>query len=117
MATFSRAMKVNNPKDYARVFRDCKRISGGGLTILSAKNTVGYPRLGMAIAKKHLKLAVHRNRLKRIIRESFRRKKAAFADVDIIVLTRADITKCESSQIWEALDKHWITVVRQWEKS
>lgn len=109
-------MKINDSRDYARVFRDCKRISGDGLTVLSAKNTVGHPRLGLAVAKKHLKLAVHRNQLKRIIRESFRQKQLAFSDLDIIVLSRADINERESSQIRAALEKHWIKLVRQWEK-
>ena len=117
MASFSRAMKINSPRDYSRVFRKCLRTGGSGLTVLTAKNTVGHPRLGLAVAKKHLKLAIHRNKLKRIIRESFRQNQATFTNVDIIVLSRPDVGKYESTQIRAALEKHWITVVRQWEKS
>ena len=54
MATFSRAMRMNNPSDYTRVFRQAKRSGGGGLTILTVENTVGHPRLGLAIAKKQI---------------------------------------------------------------
>ena len=117
MASFSRAMKINSPRDYSRVFRKCQQTGGGGLTVLTAKNKVGHPRLGLAVAKKHLKLAIHRNQLKRIIRESFRQNQVAFADVDIIVLSRSGVEKYDSTQIWTALEKHWKTVVRQWEKS
>ena len=37
MAKFSRAMRMNNPRDYARVFRQAKRVSKGGLTYLSGQ--------------------------------------------------------------------------------
>jgi ribonuclease P protein component len=78
---------------------------------------VGYPRLGLAIAKKHLKLASHRNRLKRIVRESFRHKQSDFAGVDIVVLSRPDVVKKDPIQIRSALERHWLTVAAQWQKS
>ena len=117
MAKFSRAMRMNNPRDFSRVFRQAKRTGGGGLTILTVENSVGHPRLGLAIAKKHLKLASERNRLKRIIRTSFRQHQPAFANIDIVVLSRLDVNKRNSTQIWEALERQWETVVAQWKKS
>ncbi|RKZ87291.1 MAG: ribonuclease P protein component [Gammaproteobacteria bacterium] len=110
-------MRMNNPRDFSRVFRQAKRTSGGGLTILTVENSVEHPRLGLAIAKKHLKLASHRNRLKRIIRASFRQHQSAFANIDIVVLSRLDVNKRNSTQIWEALERQWETVVAQWKKS
>lgn len=117
MATFSRAMRMNNPRDFSRVFRQGQRTGGGGLTILTVENTVGHPRLGLAIAKKHLKFASQRNRLKRIIRESFRQNQSVFSNIDIVVLSRPDITRRDDTQIWAALERHWATVVTQWQKS
>ncbi|MFW5451491.1 MAG: ribonuclease P protein component [Methylophagaceae bacterium] len=116
MARFSRAMRMNNPRDFTRVFRQAKHTGGTGLTVLTVDNSVGCPRLGLAIAKKHLKLASRRNRLKRIIRESFRQHQSTFANIDIVVLTRADIAKRNSAQIWAALEQHWLTVATQWQK-
>ena len=117
MATFSRAMRMNNPRDFARVFRQAKRSSHGGLTILTIENSVGHPRLGLAIAKKHLKLATRRNRLKRVIRSSFRQQQSLFSAVDIVVLTRSDIGQYDMKQIWVTLERHWQTVAAQWQKS
>jgi len=108
---------MNNPRDFSRVFRQAKRTSGGGLTILTIENSVGHPRLGLAIAKKHLKLASQRNRLKRIIRTSFRQHQSTFANLDIVVLSRLDVKKRNSTQIWEALERQWEAVVAQWKKS
>ena len=108
---------MNRPGDFSRVFRQGKRIGGGGLTVLTVENSVGQPRLGLAIAKKHLKLASRRNRIKRIIRESFRQHQSEFSNIDIVVLSRPGIDERDSSQIWAALERHWLTVVAQWQKS
>ena len=117
MAKFSRGMRMNNPRDYSRVFRQAKRSSSGGLTVLSVENSVGHPRLGLAIAKKHLKLASQRNKLKRVIRTSFRQHQSVFANIDIVVLSRADVSRRDMAQIWVALERHWQTVVAQWQES
>jgi ribonuclease P protein component len=108
---------MNRPGDFSRVFRQGQRTGGGGLTILTVENTVGYPRLGLAIAKKHLKLASQRNRLKRIIRESFRHHQSDFSNIDIVVLSRADVSRRDDSQLWATLERHWLAVVAQWQKS
>jgi len=116
LASFDRAMRMNNPRDFSRVFRQAKRTGGSGLTILTIENSAGTPRLGLAIAKKHLKHATRRNRLKRIIRESFRHHQSDFANIDIVVLTRHDVIKRDSAELWQALERHWKTVVAQWQK-
>ena len=115
--SFSRDMRMNNPRDFSRVFRKAKRVGGSGLTILTVENTEGTPRLGLAIAKKHLKLAHRRNRVKRIIRESFRLHVSGLPELDIVVLTRADIVKRDPAELRQALERHWLTVVTLWQKT
>ena len=46
-------------------------------------------RLGMMIAKRHCRLAVRRNRIKRQIREYFRLHQSTLPNVDIVFLLRA----------------------------
>ena len=55
---------MNRPGDFTRVFRQGKRCGGGGLTLIALPSSAGHPRLGLAIAKKHIKLASQRNRMK-----------------------------------------------------
>lgn len=107
MAKFGRDKRLNIAADYAHVFKQGKYLAGGGVTVLSVANSLGTPRLGLAVAKKHLKKATQRNRLKRIIRTSFAAYQAQLGGVDIVVLSRADVTKRESKQIWQALAEHW----------
>ncbi len=110
MATFRRAMRMNSPREFSRVFRLGQRTGGGGLTVITVENAVGYPRLGLAVAKKHLRLASQRNRLKRMIRESFRCNQSKLNGIDIVVLSRADVARREMTQIRSALERHWSTL-------
>ncbi|MCU7968434.1 MAG: ribonuclease P protein component [gamma proteobacterium symbiont of Bathyaustriella thionipta] len=69
---FSRTQRLLLPSDYKYVFNQSIRSSDKLLTILAKKNfTLSKPRLGLAVAKKSVKTAVHRNRIKRLCRGFF----------------------------------------------
>lgn len=57
------------------------------MTLLVRTNALNHPRLGLVIAKRHAKHAVTRNKLKRLIRETFRLQQQDLPAVDILVLT------------------------------
>jgi ribonuclease P protein component len=61
----------------------------------------------MAISRKAAGSAVQRNRLKRIIRESFRAHRVDLPPVDLVVMSRPEAAMAENSQLWQSLDKHW----------
>ena len=76
-----------------------------------ARNT-GQPRarLGMAISRQVDRRAVARNRLKRIIRESFRRHYLAVnagLAVDVVVLPRRGASSICNKRLFEQLSRHW----------
>lgn len=54
--------------------------------ILYASNALGYSRLGLVVAKKNVPSAVRRNRVKRVLREFFRRNKSLFGSNDVLLL-------------------------------
>ena len=59
------------------------------------------------MAKKHLRRAVQRNRIKRLVRESFRRHRSELAGLDIVVLVRPGIAEADNTTLLAALDHHW----------
>ena len=73
------------------MFKECEfRIGNSALLFLAKPNHQGFNRLGMVVSKKSVPLAVHRNRIKRQIRESFRKTLTDNpVSLDIVVLTRA----------------------------
>lgn len=58
--------------------------------------------------------AVERNRIKRLIRESFRQ---TFAEekvgLDIVVVAQAALAKKPNKEIFKILEKHWTRVIVQ----
>jgi ribonuclease P protein component len=64
--------RLVNKADFDRVFADNQRARTDYVMVMARPNQVGYPRLGMVIAKRLLARAVDRNRVKRCVRESFR---------------------------------------------
>lgn len=107
MARFPKRARLLKPAEFSRVFKDPIRSSDRLFTILAVTNTEqALPRLGLAISKKHAKRALDRNRIKRLVRESFRHQQQLPA-ADFVVMAR-DATRLASSQeIFDSLSQHW----------
>ena len=75
--------------------------------MLARRNDGKLARLGLAIAKKHLRLATARNRIKRQARESFRANLTLVAGLDIIVLAKPMTGKYPNYELRKSLERHW----------
>jgi len=90
--TFPRHIRLLSSREFQAVFRDkSSRSSDQRWTLLARPNTLENARLGMAISKRVLKNAVDRNRIKRIVRESFRCHQQELGGLDIIVMCRNEV--------------------------
>ena len=67
--------------------------------------------MGLAIAKKGVKKAVQRNRIKRIVRESFRLQKAGLAKYDLVVLCRNKAASASKKQLAVSIQTHWMKLI------
>jgi len=81
--SFQKNHRLLDSKNFKTVFDGVEyKQSGGFFTFLSRRNQLSSSRLGIVIAKKHIPLAVNRNKIKRAIRESFRHHRAgAYNDI------------------------------------
>lgn len=71
--------------EFDRVFVENQRAKTDYVVVMARPNQVGYPRLGMVIAKRLLARAVDRNRVKRCVRESFRQVLPELPSCDFVV--------------------------------
>jgi len=92
---------------YGRVFKGARRSKDKYFTVLYRTNETGQGRLGLAVSKKNCRLAVGRNRLKRIIRESFRSHRNELKGIDIVVLNQPNTHTAENKTLFDSLEKHW----------
>jgi len=113
---FPKALRLLTPADFKQVFDAADlRVSNKEVLILARANLLDRPRLGLVIAKKHIRLATQRNRIKRVIRESFRAQQAALSDlysVDTVVLARSGLDRLDNhalhshfQQLWQQLQR------------
>ncbi|HFC93245.1 MAG TPA: ribonuclease P protein component [Leucothrix mucor] len=105
--TFRRELRLLTAEQYSHVFADARRFGNQSFTLLVRLNDQGHPRLGLAIAKKSAKRSVDRNRIKRLLRESFRNRQHQLPSIDIIALCRPSATKLTNEQILQQLEKQW----------
>lgn len=117
VACLPKQAKLLKATDYSRVFDNPIRSSDRYFTVLARPNELHHSRLGLAFTKKRVKLAVARNRLKRISRESFRLLMLANSTpanmnngcyLDFIVLAGAQCAKATNQQLFKSLESHWL---------
>jgi ribonuclease P protein component len=111
--SFSRELRLLTPDDFQPVFKNAVPAVSPHLTLLARKNNLDHPRIGMAIPKKHIKLAVGRNRIRRIVREQFRLKQHQLPAIDIVVIAKAGIADLSNQEINKVLDKLWRKLVQR----
>ncbi len=83
------------------------RVSGHFFLLLAKSNQENHPRLGIIVAKKAYRKATQRNRVKRIIRESFRLKQIALPTIDVVVLAHKGKTLPENAVLFQDLEHLW----------
>lgn len=104
---FSRELRLLTPSHFSYVFEDATPAVSPTFTILARTSQSDKPRLGITIAKKRVKRAHERNRLKRLIRESFRHKAKNLPSVDIIVIGKSGADQLSNQEVFNTLEKLW----------
>jgi ribonuclease P protein component len=91
----------------AKCARDTPRIGQSDAGLSTRSLAVGA-RLGISVPKRIASLAVERNRLRRIVRESFRRVRDRLPPGDYVLLALREATGGSSSALRGALDALWL---------
>ena len=110
---FSREKRLLTPRHFKAVFDSpTGKVPGKNLLILARENGLDHPRLGLVIGKKSVKLAVQRNRLKRLMRDSFRLHQQLLAGLDIVIVARKGLGEIENPELHQHFGKLWKRLAR-----
>lgn len=111
--SFPKSSRLLRPADYSGVFNNVQvRVPHRHFLILAAPNTLGQARLGLIFSKRNLKHAVQRNRVKRLVRESFRHRND-LGSLDIVVLGRQNLATQDNQALHHALGTLWQKLARK----
>lgn len=83
--------------------------------VVALKNGGGPGRLGVTVSRRTAKQAVNRNRIKRIVRESFRKKQEDLLGLDLVAVAKAASSNSENAVLFNSLARHWQDVIRKTE--
>jgi len=105
---------LTKPWQYQRVYKHGKRSWGKGITLICLDNDYGQDRLGLSIGGQ--KLAVKRNRIKRLLKEFYRHHRdlpslvanqaEASVGVDLVIATNLKFQPRGLADIQTILGRH-----------
>ena len=107
MPAFPPTARLSTPGHYQRVFDGpAYKVSSRAFLLLAQAAEAESSRLGVIVAKKHIRRASHRNRIKRLVREHFRLTDLS-VHLDLVVLARAAADQMDNARVREDLTALW----------
>jgi ribonuclease P protein component len=99
--------------DFDAAYARGRRTASDFFVVVARANTADGPRLGLAVATKAVGNSVQRNRIRRLIRESFRLRQRELPAWDLVVSARKRARGVASAELRASLDALWDKVKQQ----
>jgi ribonuclease P protein component len=111
---FRRTQRLRRPGEFQAAYREGRRFGNELLTATVRPNELGAVRLGLSIAARTVGNAVSRNRLRRLIRESFRVRQTVLPPVDIVIGARRAARVASAADLRAGLQQLWNQIIEAW---
>jgi ribonuclease P protein component len=112
---FTRQQRLLNSAQFDAVYALRRRVVDDCFSINVARNELGFARLGLSIGAKAVGDAVARNRVKRQVRESFRREASELPALDLVVGARNGARTAHNARLRESLAALWTEIRKRCE--
>lgn len=106
-AGLPRDARIRRAGDFAALRHASGRLGGRCFSVRYRPNGLDHARLGLAISKRVSKRAVERNRIKRLLRESFRHVRMQLPPVDLVVMAREAAAGLSGPELLAEIDALW----------
>jgi len=97
-------VRLRRRRDFLRAQVQGTRLHTPHFGVTLAPNDAGHPRLGLVVTKR-LGKAARRNRIKRLLREFFRRHKTQLPPMDLVILAKKGASGLGYHQVQEELSR------------
>jgi len=99
----SRRHRFTSQGSFGPILRSGSKFRGENLVLHALPAPAGASRLGIALSRRLVPLAVERNRVKRVVREAFRRHGAKDSGHDCVVALRAAVGSIPGRELMREL--------------
>ena len=103
-ARFTKADRLRRRSEYLRVQAQGRRLNSRHFRVILAPLEAPAPRLGLVVTRRFGK-AVRRGRLKRLLREFFRRHKGRLPSRDLVIMAKKGAEVLNYDQVAEELGR------------
>ena len=104
---FPKTARLLNAHDYSQVFENCSiRVGSTTGTVLALPASDNRSRLGIIVAKKNVRLATDRNRIKRLVREYFRSHPLTIS-MNLVFMAKRGAGVLSNADVISDLDRLW----------
>jgi ribonuclease P protein component len=107
LLTHSQERRLRRKREFDAVYAHGRRFGNGFFGVTAHVNGKGWPRLGLAVAVKTAGNAVERNRIRRVIRESFRLHQHEIPALDLVVSARLRARGAVGAALRAQLEPLW----------
>ena len=104
----SKSRRLRSGPELRDIGRTGRRIRDNLFSVHTRVNSLGHARLGITVSRRVSTKAVVRNRIKRCIRESFRRTQGMLDALDLVVIAQPAAGTAAPATLRESLQRHWI---------
>src|SRR6185436_14306225 len=104
---FGAGLRLRSKPQFDAIYASGRRIDDRFFALRVKPNGTGRPRLGLAVAVKTAGNAVRRNRLRRLVRESFRLAQHPMCAVDIWVGVKTPAVTAPAATLRASLATLW----------
>jgi len=111
-ARFTKAARLRHRQEFLRAQAQGKRFHTRHFGVTLAPMAEGHPRLGL-VATRRMGNAVRRNRVKRLLREFFRRHQTGLPAFDLVIMAKKGAAALEYHQVEEELGRLLFSRARQ----
>lgn len=105
--------KLCTAAEFERARKSQQRRGNDLFSIQWIENPTGQARIGMAVSVRAVGGAVPRNRVRRLIRESFRLRRQELPAVDVFVVARSGVRTASNAEIFSSLERLWLAIRSQ----